>query len=170
MLDRYLTGSVDRISPEAPVPVVRVEAERWALGGAGNVAANVVALGADCESWGASGRIQRANSSGRLSWTSVSGNGPGGAEGPPHHGQDSDHGPPPTRNPDRPGGRHPTSPNSKPRDLPKRSVAVGPQASAIAVEDYNKGVLVPSLIQGNSRRRERAVDSYCGGPEEASVF
>jgi len=37
MLDRYLTGSVDRISPEAPVPVVRVEGERWALGGAGKI-------------------------------------------------------------------------------------------------------------------------------------
>lgn len=49
MLDRYLTGSVERISPEAPVPVVRIESERWALGGAGNVAANVVALGAGCE-------------------------------------------------------------------------------------------------------------------------
>ncbi|MFC1791401.1 bifunctional heptose 7-phosphate kinase/heptose 1-phosphate adenyltransferase [Gemmatimonadota bacterium] len=56
MLDRYLTGSVDRISPEAPVPVVRVEGESWALGGAGNVAANVVALGAGCEVVGCVGR------------------------------------------------------------------------------------------------------------------
>ncbi|MFO7587966.1 MAG: PfkB family carbohydrate kinase [Gemmatimonadota bacterium] len=46
MLDRYVSGSVDRISPEAPVPVVRVEEERSALGGAANVAAGVVALGA----------------------------------------------------------------------------------------------------------------------------
>lgn len=46
MLDRYLSGSVDRISPEAPVPVVRVEEERTALGGAANVAAGVLALGA----------------------------------------------------------------------------------------------------------------------------
>jgi rfaE bifunctional protein kinase chain/domain len=49
MLDRYLTGSVARISPEAPVPVVLVDRESWALGGAGNVAANVLALGAACE-------------------------------------------------------------------------------------------------------------------------
>jgi rfaE bifunctional protein kinase chain/domain len=48
MLDRYLEGSVDRISPEAPVPVVHVERERVALGGAANVAAGVVALGARC--------------------------------------------------------------------------------------------------------------------------
>lgn len=48
MLDVYLRGSASRISPEAPVPVVHV-AEQWrALGGAANVAANVVALGAHC--------------------------------------------------------------------------------------------------------------------------
>lgn len=48
MLDRYLSGSVERISPEAPVPVVRVDGESTALGGAANVAAGVVALGAGC--------------------------------------------------------------------------------------------------------------------------
>lgn len=46
MLDRYMWGRVDRISPEAPVPVVEVERETFALGGAGNVAANLRALGA----------------------------------------------------------------------------------------------------------------------------
>lgn len=46
MLDRYLSGSASRISPEAPVPVVRVTDEWRALGGAANVASNVVALGA----------------------------------------------------------------------------------------------------------------------------
>ena len=45
MLDHYLIGSVDRISPEAPVPVVRVEKESFLLGGAGNVARNIVSLG-----------------------------------------------------------------------------------------------------------------------------
>ena len=49
MLDRYLTGEVDRISPEAPVPVVHVSGESSAVGGAGNVAANVVGLGAGCD-------------------------------------------------------------------------------------------------------------------------
>jgi D-glycero-beta-D-manno-heptose-7-phosphate kinase len=46
MLDRYLFGSVDRISPEAPVPVVRVTREEERLGGAANVAFNVKSLGA----------------------------------------------------------------------------------------------------------------------------
>jgi D-glycero-beta-D-manno-heptose-7-phosphate kinase len=45
MLDRYLFGEVERISPEAPVPVVRVTREEHRLGGAANVALNVKALG-----------------------------------------------------------------------------------------------------------------------------
>jgi D-beta-D-heptose 7-phosphate kinase/D-beta-D-heptose 1-phosphate adenosyltransferase len=56
MLDRYVTGAVDRISPEAPVPVVRVEGESSAVGGAANVAHNVVALGARCDVVGVMGR------------------------------------------------------------------------------------------------------------------
>jgi D-glycero-beta-D-manno-heptose-7-phosphate kinase len=45
MLDRYWFGNVDRISPEAPVPVVRVNREEERLGGAANVALNVKTLG-----------------------------------------------------------------------------------------------------------------------------
>lgn len=45
MLDHYLSGDAERISPEAPVPVVRVTGERHLLGGAGNVARNIAALG-----------------------------------------------------------------------------------------------------------------------------
>ena len=46
MLDRYWWGSVTRISPEAPVPVVRMERTSLAAGGAANVAANIAGLGA----------------------------------------------------------------------------------------------------------------------------
>jgi rfaE bifunctional protein kinase chain/domain len=46
MLDRYWFGEVSRISPEAPVPVVKVERSEERLGGAANVARNVAALGA----------------------------------------------------------------------------------------------------------------------------
>ncbi|MDR1124193.1 MAG: D-glycero-beta-D-manno-heptose-7-phosphate kinase [Elusimicrobiota bacterium] len=46
MLDHSIKGSVTRISPEAPVPVVNVEKEDYAAGGAGNVAVNLAALGA----------------------------------------------------------------------------------------------------------------------------
>lgn len=49
MLDRYWFGSVDRISPEAPVPVLAVNSEETRAGGAANVAHNLLALGAQCE-------------------------------------------------------------------------------------------------------------------------
>jgi D-beta-D-heptose 7-phosphate kinase/D-beta-D-heptose 1-phosphate adenosyltransferase len=45
MLDRFVYGQVERVSPEAPIPVLRFQSERAMLGGAGNVARNIVALG-----------------------------------------------------------------------------------------------------------------------------
>lgn len=48
VLDEYLWGDVERVSPEAPVPVVHVTRDGVALGGAGNVVRNAVALGARC--------------------------------------------------------------------------------------------------------------------------
>ena len=47
MLDRYWFGLANRISPEAPVPVVAVSREELRIGGAGNVAANIASLGVD---------------------------------------------------------------------------------------------------------------------------
>ena len=47
MLDEYLFGEVNRISPEAPVPIIRVLRERAVLGGAANVAANLKSIGAE---------------------------------------------------------------------------------------------------------------------------
>jgi rfaE bifunctional protein kinase chain/domain len=49
MLDEYIVGSVDRISPEAPVMVVRKKESRWVPGGAANVAKNIAALGGEVE-------------------------------------------------------------------------------------------------------------------------
>ena len=49
MLDHFIVGAVDRISPEAPVPVVRFARDEYRLGGAANVANNLRALGADVE-------------------------------------------------------------------------------------------------------------------------
>jgi D-beta-D-heptose 7-phosphate kinase/D-beta-D-heptose 1-phosphate adenosyltransferase len=54
-LDRFVSGGVDRISPEAPVPVLRIEEERTMLGGAGNVCRNLAALGATVEFVGVRG-------------------------------------------------------------------------------------------------------------------
>ena len=61
MLDRYLWGRVDRISPEAPVPVVEIERETFALGGAGNVAVNLRSLGAEPVLAGVLGRDADGN-------------------------------------------------------------------------------------------------------------
>jgi rfaE bifunctional protein kinase chain/domain len=47
MLDTYMWGKVDRISPEAPVPIVALDHKEYRIGGAGNVALNVAALGAN---------------------------------------------------------------------------------------------------------------------------
>ncbi len=62
MLDVYLVGEADRVSPEAPVPVVTVHASRHGLGGAANVAANVAALGAECRLVAVVGEDQRGQS------------------------------------------------------------------------------------------------------------
>jgi D-beta-D-heptose 7-phosphate kinase/D-beta-D-heptose 1-phosphate adenosyltransferase len=55
MLDHFVIGRVERISPEAPVPVVRFEHEEFRVGGAANVANNVVALGGTVQLVGAVG-------------------------------------------------------------------------------------------------------------------
>jgi D-beta-D-heptose 7-phosphate kinase/D-beta-D-heptose 1-phosphate adenosyltransferase len=47
MLDQYIWGKVERISPEAPIPIIRMEEEEFRLGGAANVIANIKAL--DCQ-------------------------------------------------------------------------------------------------------------------------
>jgi D-beta-D-heptose 7-phosphate kinase/D-beta-D-heptose 1-phosphate adenosyltransferase len=56
MLDEWLWGRVRRISPEAPVPVVEVQSHSYTLGGAGNVASNLAALGAKVAVVGVVGR------------------------------------------------------------------------------------------------------------------
>ena len=55
MVDQFVIGTVDRISPEAPVPIVRFDHETWRLGGAANVAHNVVALGGRVDAIGVVG-------------------------------------------------------------------------------------------------------------------
>jgi D-beta-D-heptose 7-phosphate kinase/D-beta-D-heptose 1-phosphate adenosyltransferase len=66
MLDHFLIGSVERISPEAPVPVVRFEREEYRLGGAANVAHNIAAVGGKAQLIGlvgqddAAGHLRRA--------------------------------------------------------------------------------------------------------------
>ena len=66
MLDRYVLGEVRRISPEAPIPVLKAEARRAVLGGAANVAQNVAALGARAVLVGVVGMDEAATEIGRL--------------------------------------------------------------------------------------------------------
>ncbi len=56
MLDRYTWGNASRLSPEAPVPVVDFVEQSECLGGAGNVAANIAALGARVTPFGVVGK------------------------------------------------------------------------------------------------------------------
>ena len=60
ILDRYITGSTHRISPEAPVPVVKIEEEFFTLGGAANVANNLINLTNEIRLTGAIGKDNNA--------------------------------------------------------------------------------------------------------------
>jgi D-beta-D-heptose 7-phosphate kinase/D-beta-D-heptose 1-phosphate adenosyltransferase len=149
MLDVYLVGAVSRISPEAPVPVVQVTEERLALGGAANVAANVVALGADCVLVGTVG-ADAAGLQVRAALTEL----PGGTVRPllvEHAGR-------PTTTKTRVVARH----QQVVRFDRERDDDVGGDCAAelaravreavagcdaLVLEDYNKGVLVPSVIR-----------------------
>jgi rfaE bifunctional protein kinase chain/domain len=66
MLDRYWFGDVSRISPEAPVPVVRIERSEERLGGAANVARNAAALGAHAALLGVVGKDEPGDTVERL--------------------------------------------------------------------------------------------------------
>ena len=71
MLDEFIWGKVRRISPEAPVPVVEVARESYHLGGAGNVAANISALGATPIPVGLVGEDRAAERLSELFWTNM---------------------------------------------------------------------------------------------------
>ena len=59
ILDEYIWGSVHRISPEAPVPILDTKSENLTLGGAANVAHNLIALGCEVNLVGAIGRDEK---------------------------------------------------------------------------------------------------------------
>jgi D-beta-D-heptose 7-phosphate kinase/D-beta-D-heptose 1-phosphate adenosyltransferase len=148
MLDVYLQGSATRISPEAPVPVVRVSEEWRALGGAANVAANVVALGAGCEVVGCVG-ADRAGEQlvDELEQRGVGSRGVRAA------------GDRPTTVKTRIMARHQQVARydleGEDDVTPETAAALlsaietlAPTCHAIALEDYNKGVLTPAVIEG----------------------
>ena len=147
MLDVYLRGDVDRISPEAPVPVVRVRERKLALGGAANVAQNVAAMGAGCDLVAvvgddAAGRTlrERLDDGGMQSRSLVT------------VGR-------PTTTKTRVMARsqqlvrfdEEDDADLAPADVEQVLGAIEralPDATALVFEDYNKGVLVPAVIEG----------------------
>jgi len=145
MLDVYLRGDVERISPEAPVPVVRVRERRHALGGAANVAHNVTALGARCDLVAAVG-ADRGGEILRAMLREIDADGPALVE--------VDR---PTTTKTRVVARSQQlvrvdeeedadlTGDEVDRLLAAVRAAVG-RADALVLEDYNKGVLVPRVI------------------------
>lgn len=146
MLDLYLRGDVDRISPEAPVPVLRVRDRREALGGAANVVQNVLALGSRCELVAAVGADATGERLGRL--LADAGAEPRGLV--------------PTARPTTTKTRLVARSQQllrydeeDDRDLAGADIgavvaavqAAVADAQALVLEDYNKGVLVPAVIR-----------------------
>lgn len=147
MIDRYVSGAVDRISPEAPVPVVLVEEERFTIGGAGNVAANVTALGAACSVVGCVGDDE----AGRTMRSELEGSGVdvGGIVSAS---------PRPTTVKTRVTSRRQQivrfdreDESDVPEDvaaaLADRIADLAAECDVLVMEDYNKGVLVPRVIR-----------------------
>jgi D-glycero-beta-D-manno-heptose-7-phosphate kinase len=158
MLDRYVTGTVERISPEAPVPVVRVEAESSAVGGAANVAHNVVALGGACAVVGIAGKDEGGKALKReLEALGVSTRGLVETDQRPttvktrvlarhHQVVRFDH----------------EVDGDVPADVAARLVAavkeLARDADVLVIEDYNKGVVLPEIVEAVLREgRERGL-------------
>jgi D-glycero-beta-D-manno-heptose-7-phosphate kinase len=149
MLDEYLSGSVTRISPEAPVPVVQILEHRVALGGAANVAANVIALGSACDVLGYVG-IDAAGMEIRKTLAELD-----GGRTHPRLVERADR---PTTTKTRIMARQQQVvrfDREREDDLPDDCVDeivemvqdVIEHADAVVLEDYNKGVLVPRVIR-----------------------
>jgi D-beta-D-heptose 7-phosphate kinase/D-beta-D-heptose 1-phosphate adenosyltransferase len=150
MLDVYLRGDVDRISPEAPVPVVRVRDRKLALGGAANVAQNVAALGAGVELVAAVGRDRAGETLHEM--LAAIGADPRGLVAVDR----------PTTTKTRILARaqqvvrfdEEEDADIAGADVDRLAAAVGralADATALVLEDYNKGVLVPRVIENAIR-------------------
>lgn len=147
MLDVYLRGGATRISPEAPVPVVRVKDEWIALGGAANVAANLVALGARACLVGVVG----GDAAGADLRRAAEGLGMEGS------GLVVDEGRPTTMKTRVLVGHQQVARYDREVDddlsseriaeLCRRVERLAADADAVALEDYDKGVLVPAVIE-----------------------
>ncbi|NIR43183.1 MAG: D-glycero-beta-D-manno-heptose-7-phosphate kinase [Gemmatimonadetes bacterium] len=170
MLDIYLTGTVGRISPEAPVPVVHVSQERWAPGGAANVAGAVTALGAECELVGVVG----LDSASRQLVDALARLGVAGdrlVTVPERQ----------TTTKTRIMARHQhvvrfdrETDADVSEDVARRLLEnveeVADSVDAIILQDYNKGALVPAVIQGTIEIAQRGAIPAVADPKFARFF
>ena len=167
MLDQFVWGDVSRISPEAPVPIVRVRRQEGRPGGAGNVVTNVVALGGRADACGLvgddlAGRALRgalAAAGGGLAGVVRSRASPTTAEDPRHRAQ-------PASGALRPGpddGRAcPRGSRTRLRAWVARTRAALP---VIVVSDYGKGVVTPELLADLAALRRRHGFAYVIDPK-----
>lgn len=146
MVDQFIWGSVSRISPEAPVPIVRLDRETFCLGGAGNVVRNIAALGGRAIPVGARGDDRDGEALEQLCRASgIATEGLVVAAGRPttvktrvvaHHQQvvrvD--------READGPLEAGPA------RALRDRALSFLDRATAVIVSDYDKGAIAPDLL------------------------
>lgn len=147
MVDSYMWGKVDRISPEAPVPVIAVTGKEMRLGGAANVARNIVSLGASCSIIGITGnddngkwfaercRFRNLDGSGLVTDksrpTTVKTRVIAGSQHIVRVDEESD---------------KPASGQITGKLLSSIKNALKKQVDAIIFEDYDKGVVTPELI------------------------
>jgi D-beta-D-heptose 7-phosphate kinase/D-beta-D-heptose 1-phosphate adenosyltransferase len=168
MLDEFIWGRVRRISPEAPVPVVEVERHSIALGGAGNVASNLVALGARPLTVGTVGSDSDAE---RLRDVLA-------AAGVSSEGLVVDGSRPTTLKTriiahnqqvvraDRE-SRAPVSPEIEQQVILSFSAALD-GADAVVVSDYAKGLLTPGVLKGTLSHARQLDRTVCLDPKRRS--
>jgi len=146
MLDRYVRGTVERISPEGPIPVLRVDGETHMLGGAGNVVRNLVALGAHATLLSVVGDDD-AGRSVTQAFADL-------AEAEPHLLIDRERqttiktrylaGSQQLLRTDRESGAPPSARTLE--QLARRAEALAAESAAVVLSDYAKGVLYPELV------------------------
>jgi D-beta-D-heptose 7-phosphate kinase/D-beta-D-heptose 1-phosphate adenosyltransferase len=164
MLDRYLYGNAERLSPEAPVPVLHFQREEIRLGGAGGVAANLAALGAKVRAIGVLGEDAAAQDVRKqLDAAGVDCEGLVCCTGRPTICKVRLVGLAQHRHPQQmmrldfeEQTAHPPDTEAKVRQYVDAATAAG--AGLVCIEDYNKGLLTPGLCQDIIRlARERGL-------------
>jgi D-beta-D-heptose 7-phosphate kinase/D-beta-D-heptose 1-phosphate adenosyltransferase len=153
MLDRYLYGNAERLSPEAPVPVLHFQREETRLGGAGGVAANLAALGARVRAVGVIGEDTAAKDVRKqLETAGVDATGLVCCTGRPTICKVRLVGLAQHRHPQQmmrldfeEQTPHPPDIDAKVRENVESAIAAG--TGLVCIEDYNKGLLTPELCQ-----------------------